>query len=317
MAQPKPSARTLVGPTLQVDQRKSDSRVAVSLPTVRVAAGPDMLKFATLYPPDGRVVVGRDATCDLTLSDGSVSRNHAALQVDDHGNIYIEDLGSTNGTCVNGDRVSEQTTLHMGDTLLIGGVTLRLETLSLKELAHLTKVVQRLSLANKDALTGLVTRHFLDEELPPLVQRHQVSDVPLACLFMDIDHFKGVNDNFGHGVGDEVLRTMARLMVIHVRDSDTCIRYGGEEFVAVLPNCTEQGALNTAERLREEVEAHDWSAYAEGLTVTLSVGISEIRRGEAPMDWIDRADKALYAAKGSGRNRSVTSSSLTPRPKAL
>lgn len=318
MGEPKPLATTtLVGPTLSVDQRRSDHRIAVTLPTVRVAAGPDMLKFATLYPPDGKVIVGRDSACDLTLSDGSVSRNHAAILTDPQGNVVVEDLGSTNGTAINGEALTGPTPLELGDTLLVGGVTLRLERLSLKELAHLTKVVQRLSLANKDALTGLVTRHYLQDELPALLTRHRVSSVPVSAVFLDIDHFKGINDNHGHAVGDEVLRTVARLLVMHVRDSDTCVRYGGEEFVAVLPNCDEAGAWTSAERLREQIAEHDWSSYAPGLRVTISAGIAEVTADETQAAWLDRADSALYAAKRGGRNRTVMASSMKSGPRAL
>lgn len=307
MSEPKPNPdKTLVGPTLQVDSRKSSKRVERSLPTVRVGAGPDMLRFATLYHPDGRVVVGRDSDCELPLSDGSVSRKHALIQIDETGRLWIEDLGSTNGTQVDGVRIESKTEISPGSSLLVGGVTLRLDHLSLKELAHLTKVVQRLSLANKDALTGLATRHYLDDELPALVRRHAVSDVPITCVFLDIDHFKSINDTYGHGVGDEVLRTVARLMVMHVRDADTVVRYGGEEFLAILPNCGQDGATSTAERVRKEVERHAWGTYGEGLRVTLSSGIAEYRSEEGLSEWLNRADQALYEAKHLGRNRTVT-----------
>ena len=318
MGDPKPNAAaTLVGPTLNVDMRKSDQRIALSLPTIRVAAGPDMLKFATLYPPNGRVVIGRDVTCDLTLTDGSVSRNHAAFQVEENGDLWVEDLGSTNGTTLNGQPVRERVRVKLGATVLVGGVTLRLERLSLKELSHLTKVVQRLSLANKDALTGLVTRHYLDDELPAMLQRHHVSGVPVSCIFLDIDHFKAINDSYGHGVGDEVLRTVGRIMMMLVRDSDTCVRYGGEEFLAVLPNCETAGALSTAERLRREIESHRWGSYAEGLSVTMSAGIATCRPDESIGQWVERADKALYHAKASGRNRTVSARALEDGPHAL
>jgi diguanylate cyclase (GGDEF)-like protein len=276
-----------------------------------------MLRFATLYPPNGRVVVGRDTACDLTLTDGSVSRNHAALQVHEDGNITLEDLGSTNGTSVNGQALTGRRKVQIGDTVMVGGVTLRLERLSLKEVSHLTKVVQRLSLANKDALTGLVTRHFLDDELPGLAARYRATSVPVSVLFMDVDHFKKVNDTFGHGAGDDVLRAVARLLVMHVRDADTCVRYGGEEFVVVLPNCDERGGFSTSERLRQEIARHDWRAYQEGLAVTVSAGVAELGADEEIKAWLDRADRALYAAKRSGRDRTVSATTLTPGPRLV
>lgn len=307
MADAKPSpARTLVGPTLSSDPRAtSEARIAVTMPALRVVAGPDMLRFATLYPPDGRVVIGRDAGCNLPLTDGSVSRRHAVVEQDAEGRIWVSDLGSTNGTAIGGVPVTERTLLPDGAMLVVGAVTLRLDRLSLKELSHLTKVVERLSLANKDALTGLVTRRYLDEELPGLVNRHAANGVPVSAVFFDVDHFKRVNDSFGHGVGDEVLRTVSRLVIMHVRDSDTVVRYGGEEIVAILPNCDVEGAYNTAERVRIEVMNHAWSSYAPSLAVTLSSGVATFRSGEPLSDWLDRADKALYEAKRGGRNQTV------------
>jgi len=299
------AARTLVGPSFQTDQRKSDARASVSLPALRVVAGPDMLRFATLSQPGSVALIGRDASCELPLTDGSVSRRHARVELDEHGRIWVEDLGSTNGTTIGGIPVRERTLLPDGGTFVVGGVTLRLDRLSLKELAHLTKVVERLSLANKDALTGLVTRHYLDEELPALVERHASSEVPISCAFLDVDHFKRVNDTYGHGIGDEVLRTVARLVIMHVRDSDTVVRYGGEEIVAILPNCDSEGAFATAERVRLEVQRHAWASYAPDLAVTLSGGVATYRAGEAVQDWLDRADQALYQAKHGGRNQTV------------
>lgn len=311
MSDHKPQdAHTLVGPSLRADQRRSDARVGFTLPTVRVVAGPDMLRFATLFPPDGRATIGRDATCELALTDGSVSRRHARVEVDSRGKIWVEDLGSTNGTAINGRPVTERTLLPDGSTLVVGAVTLRLDRLSLKELSHLTKVVERLSLANKDALTGLVTRHYLDDEVPGLVARHQAANVPISCAFFDLDHFKRINDTFGHAVGDDVLRTVSRLVIMQVRDSDTAVRYGGEELVAILPNCNLEGAFNTAERIRAEVEQHAWSSYAQDLVVTMSCGVATAAAEETPEDWLKRADKALYSAKRGGRNRTMRA--ITP-----
>ena len=306
MANPKPlAARTLVGPAFRADQRKADARASITLPALRVVAGPDMLRFGTLSHPGSIAVIGRDATCDLPLTDGSVSRRHARVELDLDGRGWGEDLGSTNGTTIGGIPVRERTLLPDGGTFVVGGVTLRLDRLSLKELAHLTKVVERLSLANKDALTGLVTRHYLDEELPALVDRHASSEVPISCAFLDIDHFKSVNDGYGHGIGDEVLRTVARLVIMHVRDSDTVVRYGGEEFVAILPNCDAEGAFATAERVRLEVQRHAWQSYAPDLSISLSAGIATYRVGEQVPAWLDRADQALYQAKRGGRNQTV------------
>ena len=133
-------------------------------------------------------------------------------------------------------------------------------------------------------------------------------------MFLDVDHFKHINDTFGHAVGDEVLRTVARLMVMTVRDTDVCIRYGGEELLAILPKCDEKGGLLMAERLREALEQHDWTAHGvEGRNVTASLGVAVLKATETIPQWLTRADAAMYAAKNDGRNRVYTHGDLERR----
>ena len=295
--------------TLTVEMRRRRPEHRYTLPTLRVVAGSNMLRFCSIYPGE-TVLIGRDETCDLTLPDSSVSRRHATVTSDTAGNLSLEDLGSTNGTAHNGKPVRRLTTVRVGDLIETGGLTLRVDRLSLEELAHLARVVERLSLASKDPLTGLVTRLYLKDELPGLILRYQLSKLPLSACFLDVDHFKAVNDTHGHGVGDEVLRAVARLTALSVRDSDNCVRYGGEEFLAILPNCDEAGAYATAERLRHLVEAHSWSHYAPNLHVTVSLGVATHQHGESMSAWLRRADQAMYAAKRSGRDRTVAWSSL-------
>ena len=300
---------TLANTTLTMELRRKKRGQRFTLPTIRVVAGADMLRFCSVYP-DERVTIGRDDRCDLTLVDASVSRKHAAIAAVGKEKLVLEDLGSTNGTTHNGKPVTGSVEVRVGDHIDVGGVTLRIDRMGLDELAHLARVVERLTLANKDALTGLVTRLYLNDELPDLIARHQISEVPLSAVFLDLDHFKNINDTHGHGVGDEVLRAAGRLMALSVRDSDTCVRYGGEEFLAVLPSCDEHGAYLMAERLRQQVARHDWGHYAKGLQVTASLGVASHEGTEEMGAWLERADKALYAAKRAGRNRTVRWSQL-------
>lgn len=282
-----------------------------NVPTLRVVAGPDMLRFASIYPGQ-EVKIGRDESCQLVLSHGSVSRYHCMVRSNENGQLTVEDLGSTNGTKYNGERVTSPVPVRVGDEVQVGRVTLKIESLGLNELSHLSKVVERLTLASKDALTGLVTRHFLKEELPNLVIRHKLAGVPLAICFIDLDHFGQINKKHLHETGDDVLRTVARLMVMHLRDSDICVRYGGEEFLAILPNCEEGGAFRSAERLRIAVQDHDWSVYAEDLIVTASIGVAIFRPAEETKEWIRRANEAMTYAKENGRNQTIRASLFTP-----
>lgn len=272
---------------------------------LKVAAGPDMLKLIQLHPGD-RVVVGRDDSAALVLTDPSVSRQHAVLTVGQDGSCTVEDLDSMNGTRVNGRRI-ESGTVRMNDHLEVGRVSLRLDCMTQEELAHHGRVVDRLTLTEgRDPLTGLRQRLYLDNELPALVQGCQDRRFQIACAFMDIDHFKSVNDTFGHLTGDEVLRTVARLIMLDCRDSDACFRYGGEEFVVLLMGANKDKGFSTANRIRGVIQAHDWTRTHPALTsLTVSIGVAELKPDDTPARWLERADQALYRAKNGGRNRVV------------
>lgn len=273
----------------------------VAIPTVRVVAGPDMLRFASLAP-EASLMLGRDEAAGLVLSDASVSRNHVLLSCDDQGEVTVQDLGSTNGTSVNGQQVS-RALLRPGDHLEVGAVSLRLDLLGLDEIAHLRRVLERLHAAGHDPLTGLHTRAFLDNDLDDLLARCDDAGAPCTMIFGDVDHFKTINDTWGHGVGDDVLRGISRLVLLGIRDTDAAVRYGGEEVAIFLPGSATQGAVDVAERLRRNIAGHDWARTAGGLKVTISFGVAERHPGESIKSWMERADQAMYGAKKSGRNQ--------------
>lgn len=273
-------------------------------PVLRVVAGRDLLHFVEL-PPDVPVIIGRDETVDLPLEDVSVSRRHARLEPGPAGEFVVVDLGSTNGTAVNG-RPVERSVLKPGDHLEVGAVSLRLDLLAQDEVEHLRRVRSRLRMAeNRDPLTGLSTRAFLEDGLPSLAAVCERAGMPLACVFVDLDHFKRINDDNGHAVGDEVLRTVARLAMLDCRDTDHCVRYGGEEFLFILQETNADGAVLKADRFRRAVRGHDWSRTAPGLQVSISCGVAVRRMNEDLGAWIGRADRAMYMAKRGGRNQVV------------
>lgn len=159
-----------------------------------------------------------------------------------------------------------------------------------------------------DALTGLNNRRYLDTHLATLVDRSNRRGRPLSVLITDIDHFKLINDTHGHEGGDDVLRDFARRVRGAVRGADLACRYGGEEFVVVMPDTTSDIAAQVAERLREAVAAAPFKISATGVAapVTTSVGIATLEaNGEGADALLRRADKALYQAKNDGRNRVV------------
>jgi len=157
-------------------------------------------------------------------------------------------------------------------------------------------------LAQIDELTGAYNRRYIMKYLGEKITRIQHGAHGSVAL-IDLDHFKRINDRFGHPVGDEVLRRFARAIFTNIRMIDKLGRYGGEEFLLVLPDTNTDQALQIVERLRSIVAEMDWSKVASDLTLTISAGISEIASNDTPEDLLARADRALYRAKDAGRNR--------------
>jgi two-component system cell cycle response regulator len=167
---------------------------------------------------------------------------------------------------------------------------------------------QSLELAVTDQLTGLHNRRYMQGRLEALAQRSAAGGEPVACLVIDIDHFKRVNDSFGHHVGDEVLREFASRLAANVRAIDLPVRYGGEEFVVVMPDTRLEDAHRIAERIRLHVAGSPFRVLGgeELLSVTISIGVSASLEGEdAPAALLRRADQAMYDAKAQGRNRVI------------
>jgi diguanylate cyclase (GGDEF)-like protein len=157
-------------------------------------------------------------------------------------------------------------------------------------------------LAELDDLTGSFNRRcimrFLDDE----VARAHRTTVPFSIALIDLDWFKRINDTFGHPIGDEVLRTFAITVFANIRGVDRFGRYGGEEFLLVLPDTPDDVALRLLDRLRQIIASLDWSAFSPGMRVTISAGVATLRPDETPDALLARADSALYQAKARGRN---------------
>ena len=171
-----------------------------------------------------------------------------------------------------------------------------------------TNLDQSLEAAVTDPLTGLHNRRYMTSQLEPLVARAVRDGKPVGALLLDIDHFKKINDSFGHDVGDEVLREFAVRLATNVRAIDLPCRYGGEEFVVVMPETTLEEAGRIAERIRLHVGSSPFrvSNGREILTVTISIGVAASLGGvDTPEALLKRADEALYEAKQTGRNRVI------------
>ncbi|PTN38294.1 GGDEF domain-containing protein [Desulfonatronum sp. SC1] len=158
--------------------------------------------------------------------------------------------------------------------------------------------------ADRDALTRLPNRHFFDERLVQELKRHQRYRNPLSLMVMDLDHFKRINDTFGHQAGDMVLRDVGRLLQDMLRSSDLAARYGGEEFVLLLSHTTEEQAWVLAERIRDAIAKRRFNFKGKFFRVTVSIGIASLETGlfGQNVDLFAEADAALYRAKAGGRN---------------
>ncbi len=169
---------------------------------------------------------------------------------------------------------------------------------------HLRHLNDRaVELSARDPLTGLANRSQLFREADVLLRLARRHRRPLAAAMVDVDRFKAVNDQHFHTVGDAVLQQVAHLLVDGVRDSDLVGRYGGDEFVVLLPEVAATGAAALCERVRHAVAAHHWEELAPGLEVTVTIGIAEAAWGESAEDLLHRADQRLYLAKSLGRNQ--------------
>jgi diguanylate cyclase (GGDEF)-like protein len=165
------------------------------------------------------------------------------------------------------------------------------------------------ALADTDGLTGLYNRRYFDALLLRELQRTARYKTPIGVALIDIDHFKYVNDSFGHPMGDEVLRNVARLVTAGVRVTDCAARYGGEEVAIVFTQTTAQGVAEVTERLRHTLEQFEHVYEGRSVKRTASIGVALIDGKGVPLtpkELVERADRALYRAKRSGRNRVIT-----------
>ena len=248
------------------------------------------------------VIIGRGGDASVRVDDGAVSREHCRVWVRPDGAVVLTDLGSTNGSIVNGQPVDE-ILLAEGDKIQVGLSTIF--RFSLNDRLDETYVDHIYQTSIRDVLTGVLNRRYLLECLERdlgLARRH---DMPMAVILVDADHFKSVNDSFGHRGGDEVLKELARILTSMQRKESVLARYGGEEFAVLLRNVDPAGAEVFAERMRVAVDQHRFPVIGASVRLSVSMGVAVTTAdGVAePEAILDRADKYLYLSKARGRNR--------------
>jgi len=274
-------------------------------PVLIVQEGPALGTCFRFPPALPGGVIGRLSNLEFPLRHDSVSRRHARLELLDQRSpqLIVEDLGSRNGTRVNGRRIEGRTLLDVEDVLGIGSFMLRFRLLDPLENRWAGKLEDALAASRRDPLTGLLNRGYIAQRLERSARAHAEVGAPLGLLMVDIDHFKNVNDTLGHQVGDRVLVAVAKAIRKSLRDSDPVVRYGGEEILVALPGAEPGIVVRVAERIRQNIEGLGFGVEAPGLQVTASLGWSSLADDGDLHKLIGRADAALYEAKTNGRNR--------------
>jgi diguanylate cyclase (GGDEF)-like protein len=285
---------------LRAVARSSSPAVQSRRPWLVIVSGPHGI--GEMFPLEQQMVLGRSPQCDVRIDEDGVSRRHATLQPTGDGSIEILDLESRNGTRVNGEPVTRRT-LQDGDKIQIGSTTV----LKLDYQDSYDEALQRnlYESAMRDPLTRALNKRGFGESLVrecAFAVRHAR---PLSLLALDVDHFKRVNDTYGHPVGDYVLRRLVELIESVIRREDVLGRVGGEEFAILLRDIAPRGALDCAERIRAHVERSTFEAPGAVIPITISIGVATLEPATSlsPVGLFEAADRALYAAKHTGRNR--------------
>lgn len=211
----------------------------------------------------------------------------------------LSDVKNLIGQLLEETKKREEATLSMQSTM--ESMTAEMKTLR-AEVARLN------SEATTDALTKVNNRRAFDNDIESTISIARKEGKALSLLMIDIDHFKRFNDQFGHTIGDKVLRFVATMLKKNIKGSDSVARYGGEEFAIILPETDYEGAITVAENMRERLAKQTLSDSAAKMqlgTITVSIGVAFYRDGEISDDLVNRADKCLYEAKNQGRNRVI------------
>ena len=267
-----------------------------------VYAGSNLGRVFVLAP--GENLIGRSTQAQITLLDDEISRTHARLRLEPGRDgdlvLILEDLKSTNGTFVNGRPLEGHYFLDSGDRINIGTHVLKVVAMdSLERSFHETLLDQ----STRDPLTGLGNRGATLTELQNRFDLSRRHERPLSVAMCDLDHFKDINDTYGHGAGDVVLAAFGERVRQNLRGTDLAGRIGGEEFLLILPETDMEGALLLAERLRAAIGDSPYHLSTGPIQVTCSLGVAErILEDRDGGSLLGRVDGALYMAKRQGRN---------------
>ncbi|MBS1984522.1 MAG: GGDEF domain-containing protein [Bdellovibrionales bacterium] len=285
--------------------RGNTKAIGQLLPILQVSSGADQGRILSLaqFP---RITIGRSKDATLVLYDPSCSRNHAEVFLGPDNNSWIKDMGSTNGSKVNGEKLSAPKQLADGDRIQLGDNTILRYSLIPEDDARVQMDVYHR--ATRDSLTNSYNRRQYDEFMSrELAYLKRGGGQGLGLVMFDVDHFKKINDSFGHLAGDEVLRELGRRVPGCIRAEDFFARIGGEEFAIITRSDTLEGMKILAERIRQAMESAPASFEGRGILFTVSVGYTYApnKSSITSEQLVAAADEALYEAKHGGRNRSI------------
>jgi two-component system, cell cycle response regulator len=248
---------------------------------------------------DQTLIIGRDPAAAVTLTDGLVSWHHA--RIEDRGDSWaLVDLDSTNGTMINGERVTEAT-LRPDDKIVFGNAVLSFELQDELQQQY-NEVVERL--LNIDDLSGLLVRRRFDAELLLLLESARQQGQPLALLVMDLDGVKSINDAHGHLFGAYVIGESGRVIGQVLGTRGVACRFGGDEYIAALPETDTAAGVAIGQEILEAVTSHHYERENIQLKPGISIGVASFPEDATDAGGLfQRADEAMYRAKQAGKNR--------------
>jgi diguanylate cyclase (GGDEF)-like protein len=269
-------------------------------PSIKVITGNPLGKYFLITKE--KMILGRELNTDICIPETAISRKHIEFTITEHG-VTAKDLGSTNGTKINETKLEPNVPklLEDGDLIWVGNTLFKF----VKEGQIETRVGLRNYDYSTDSLTGIFNRKTIIETIQEEFNKAKTKNYPLSFIMFDIDHFKKINDTYGHPGGDYVLKETCDLIKNKmIRQRDAFGRYGGEEFALLLPGTQSQIAIEVAERIRQAIEKHAFIFEEKTIQVTISLGVVALdSSSKTPEELIALADKALYDAKNQGRNR--------------
>lgn len=305
--------KTPVPGVQEVDEKTGDHTVVSPIetlnpiddsitPSLLMISGPQIGRSFPIA--QNEFMMGRSSKCDLPIEDDLVSRYHCKLVIRGD-RAELIDLGSTNGTLLNGRKI-ERAELKEGDQIQVGStVILKFHFQEAVEARFMGSLFEA---ATKDFLTGVYNKKFFVERLQEEFHFAHRNQKDLSVLVIDLDHFKSVNDTYGHLAGDVALKKVAHHLLRNTRKDDVVARFGGEEFLVLARDLSTSRALHLGEQLRKGIEALNLKEGGQEFQVTVSIGVASLLSSDKIQfetfdELLKAADQQLYQAKNSGRNR--------------